>query len=119
MKSVKRASPAAGEPDGAGGGGHAFERVQALYERGGLVAGTSAGASVVCETMLVAGNGEQGSGGDGGASRAAQLNNPSGLALDPAGRLYVADTGNHRVRRISRFEPRSIDQTCRAYASVA
>ena len=57
----------------------------------------------------IAGNGEQGSGGDGGASRAAQLNNPSGLALDPAGRLYVADTGNHRVRRISRFEPRSIE----------
>ncbi len=33
-----------------------YERVRAIYEGGGCVAGTSAGASVVCETMLVTGN---------------------------------------------------------------
>jgi len=33
-----------------------YERLRALYEDGGCVAGTSAGASVVTETMLVTGN---------------------------------------------------------------
>ncbi len=35
-----------------------FRRIQQVYEDGGLIAGTSAGASVVCETMLVSGDGE-------------------------------------------------------------
>jgi hypothetical protein len=38
--------------------------------------------------------------GDGGAATAAQLNTPTGIALDPAGNLLVADSGNHRVRLI-------------------
>jgi cyanophycinase len=36
-----------------------FSRILELYERGGIVAGTSAGASVVCETMLVGGGGRE------------------------------------------------------------
>jgi sugar lactone lactonase YvrE len=36
-----------------------------------------------------------------GAGAAAQFHTPSGLALDRAGNLYVADTGNHAIRRIS------------------
>ena len=36
-----------------------YERMRDIYRRGGLVAGTSAGASVVCETMLVGGAGEE------------------------------------------------------------
>lgn len=36
-----------------------FERLREIYAEGGTIAGTSAGASVVCETMLVSGNGEQ------------------------------------------------------------
>ena len=39
-----------------------------------------------------------GYGGDGGAALSAGLNCPSGLALDPGGRIYVADTSNNRVR---------------------
>jgi cyanophycinase len=35
-----------------------YERVKTLYEQGGTIAGTSAGASVVCETMLVSGPGD-------------------------------------------------------------
>jgi cyanophycinase len=35
-----------------------YERVKTLYEEGGTIAGTSAGASVVCETMLVSGPGD-------------------------------------------------------------
>lgn len=33
-----------------------FNRIRDIYRRGGLIAGTSAGASVVCSTMLVGGN---------------------------------------------------------------
>jgi cyanophycinase len=36
-----------------------YERLREIYKEGGLVAGTSAGASVVCETMLVGGAGEE------------------------------------------------------------
>jgi cyanophycinase len=35
-----------------------FQKIQALTERGGVIAGTSAGASVLCETMLVSGDSE-------------------------------------------------------------
>jgi cyanophycinase len=35
-----------------------YQKIKAMYDTGGLIAGTSAGASVVCETMLVTGNSE-------------------------------------------------------------
>ncbi|SDZ36103.1 Sugar lactone lactonase YvrE [Amycolatopsis xylanica] len=47
----------------------------------------------------VAGTGEDGFTGD-GSTATARLNGPSGLALDPSGRLYIADRDNHRVRRV-------------------
>ncbi len=50
--------------------------------------------------LTVAGTGEAGNTGDGGPSYFARLRNPTGLAMDGGGNLYVADTGNHRVRRI-------------------
>jgi uncharacterized protein (TIGR03437 family) len=48
----------------------------------------------------VAGNGSPGFGGDGGPSGASQLNTPTGVAVDSAGNLYVADSLNGRVRKI-------------------
>jgi hypothetical protein len=48
----------------------------------------------------VAGNGSSGATGDGGQAIAAELNNPSGLAIDGAGDLYIADSGNNVVRRV-------------------
>ncbi|MEZ4364832.1 MAG: SMP-30/gluconolactonase/LRE family protein [Kofleriaceae bacterium] len=48
----------------------------------------------------VAGTGTAGDGGDGGPATGARLDAPAGVAIDDAGNLYVADTGNHRVRRI-------------------
>ncbi|MEZ4368940.1 MAG: hypothetical protein R2939_22065 [Kofleriaceae bacterium] len=49
----------------------------------------------------VAGDGAAGFGGDGGPATSASLTNPFGVALDPAGNLYIADTGNHRVRKVA------------------
>jgi trimeric autotransporter adhesin len=51
--------------------------------------------------QTIAGTGVAGYSGDGGAASAAQLNQPYGLALDPAGNLYIADLGNSRVREIT------------------
>ncbi len=46
----------------------------------------------------VAGNGVAGYAGDLGAAVDARLNKPRDLAFGPDGRLYIADTNNHRVR---------------------
>ncbi len=48
----------------------------------------------------VAGDGTAGYAGDGGPASAARLNKPRGLAADAAGRLYIADQLNQRIRRI-------------------
>jgi trimeric autotransporter adhesin len=48
----------------------------------------------------VAGNGVQGSAGDNGAATSAELNHLMGVTVDPMGNLYVADTGNMRVRKV-------------------
>jgi uncharacterized repeat protein (TIGR01451 family) len=50
---------------------------------------------------LIAGNGSQGYSGDGGPAISAQLNIPGGIALDSSGNLYIADSGNHRVRKVT------------------
>ncbi len=48
-----------------------------------------------------AGTGVAGNSGDGGPAAAARFSGPTGLAFDAAGNLYVADTGNHVIRRIA------------------
>lgn len=46
----------------------------------------------------VAGTGKQGFFGDGEPATEAQLNSPSGVAIDRRGNIYIADTFNHRIR---------------------
>jgi sugar lactone lactonase YvrE len=49
----------------------------------------------------VAGNGQAGFGGDGGIATQAQLSAPQGVAVDAAGDVFIADTGNNGVRVIN------------------
>lgn len=48
----------------------------------------------------VAGTGENGFAGDGGLAIAAQLSSPGGITTDSAGNVYIADTNNHRIRKV-------------------
>jgi PKD repeat protein len=49
----------------------------------------------------VAGNGTAGFAGDGGQATSAELNFPRQVAVDAQENLYIADTDNHRVRKVS------------------
>jgi sugar lactone lactonase YvrE len=50
----------------------------------------------------VAGNGTAGYSGDGGPATSATLGGRTGLAVDSAGNLFIADSANHRIRQVSR-----------------
>ncbi|MGG1517006.1 S-layer homology domain-containing protein [Paenibacillus oryzisoli] len=59
-------------------------------------------ATVTYGTTKLAGTGTAGYGGDGGAATAAKLNGPSGIWRDmDSGVMYIADTQNHRIRKIA------------------
>ena len=49
----------------------------------------------------VAGNGTAGYSGDGGQATGAELNSPFGLAVDAAGDLFIADSGNNCIREVN------------------
>jgi sugar lactone lactonase YvrE len=49
----------------------------------------------------IAGTGIEGYSGDGAAATSAQLDTPTGVAVDASGNLYIADSHNHRIREVS------------------
>lgn len=67
-------------------------RIRRIDARTGIIT-TVAGSGAT-------GAGNGGFGGDGGSATSARLNTPRGLAFDSADNLYIADTGNSRVRAI-------------------
>ena len=50
---------------------------------------------------IYAGNGKQGFSGEGVPATTAMLNGPKGVGLDAKGNLYIADSGNHRIRKVT------------------
>ena len=73
----------AGEVDGHVGGGYRVRKVSAA----GIIS-------------TVAGSDAPGFSGDGGPATQARLNLPLGVAVDTAGNLFIADSVNHRVRKV-------------------
>ncbi|MDX2811977.1 Ig-like domain-containing protein [Streptomyces sp. PA03-5A] len=67
-----------------------------------LTPGTAAPAPAPgCAPVAYAGTSAPGHGGDGAAATAATLHDPAGLATDTTGRLYIADSANRAVRRVT------------------
>ncbi len=97
---------------GSGSGGDGGPAFQAQLGAPGGLAVDGAGNLFICETEgnrirkvsaggiieTVAGNGTVGFSGDGGPGPSAQLAFPTGIALDRAGNLFIADSLNNRVR---------------------
>ena len=48
----------------------------------------------------VAGNGENDYSGDDGQATGAKINKPNNISVDASGNIYIADTGNHRIRKV-------------------
>ncbi len=71
--------------------------VKVIYAGGALSVGVSRPA--IGTLYNIAGiSGQAGIGSEGASARASLLNDPEGVAVDTRGNLYIADTGNNRVR---------------------
>ena len=96
-------------------GGDGGPALMAVLNFPGAVAVDASGDLYIADTMnhrvrkltaatgaitTIAGTGHRRFSGDGGPAVAAALHDPTALALDGAGNLYIADQGNHRVRRV-------------------
>ncbi len=79
----------------------------ALTSGGLLYIAERGGQRIRCITLstgvitTVAGSGTYGFFGDGASATAAQLRNPYGIAVSSTGDLYIADTNNNRIRKVT------------------
>jgi uncharacterized protein (TIGR03437 family) len=76
-----------------------FLKIPIAFGIGAALTAALAGAQGIIQTL--AGNGNAAFSGDGGPATVAALNLMKGLAIDGTGNLYIADTGNMRIRRVS------------------
>lgn len=79
-----------------GASGIALDSAGSVYLAGDSIRKVSGGV-----ITTVAGNGPPGFSGDNGPATSAQLNSSYGIAVDSAGSLYIADTFNHLIRKVS------------------
>ncbi len=86
-------------------------RIRVVAEQTGTFYGIAMTAG---DIYTVAGDGTQGFSGDGGPATSAELNAPRGVALDAAGNLIIADTGNGRVRVVAASSGTSYGQAMTA-----
>jgi sugar lactone lactonase YvrE len=80
--------------------GLALDSARNLYISNGPGVIREVAASTGMITKAV-GNGYPGYSGDGGPASIAQIQQPQGIIFDSAGNLYIADTGNYRIREVS------------------
>jgi sugar lactone lactonase YvrE len=98
----------------AGFGGDNGPAAAAVFDHPNALAIDATGALLLCDSgnhrvrrlasgvvSTIAGSGVQGFSGDGGQATSAQLDTPSGIAVAADGRIFLADTHNHRVRVIA------------------
>ncbi|MFA6111637.1 MAG: hypothetical protein WDA75_22990, partial [Candidatus Latescibacterota bacterium] len=70
------------------------------FTTGGAAVDSSAAPGTGAIITTMAGTGTAGFGGDGGPATLARLNRPTRICVDDRGCLYIADTGNHRIRKV-------------------
>ncbi|WP_217591933.1 S-layer homology domain-containing protein [Cohnella sp. GbtcB17] len=71
-----------------------------LVIQGGLPAAVQAATITYGATTVAGTTGSSGFSGDEGAATAAKLNTPNAVAVDGSGNIYIADTENHRIRKV-------------------
>jgi trimeric autotransporter adhesin len=96
-----------------GGGEVAATEAQLLNPSGiaidsaGALFFTDSAANRICKVKtdgvlsIVAGSGSPGFSGDGGPATSSQFHSPQGIAVDSTGNLYIADTENNRIRKVT------------------
>lgn len=62
--------------------------------------GASPAVAAIGDISTIAGNGNAGSGGDGGPATSAQLWGPFDTTVDPLGNVYISDSENKRIRKV-------------------
>jgi len=116
VSTIAGSAPVSGTPVAAGYGGDGGPATSALVNAPYAMALDTAGNLYFADSgnnrirvigtngiiNTVAGNGNAGFSGDGGQALQADLHTPDGVALDAAGNLYIADTLNHRIRKVTR-----------------
>jgi sugar lactone lactonase YvrE len=78
-------------------GDYLNNRIRCIAKTSGTYFGISMTANYI---YTVAGTGASGSSGDGGAATSCLLKQPTNVAVDAGGNMYIADFGNHRIRFI-------------------
>ncbi len=79
-------------------------RALAIDQRGALLVTESNTLRLIAPpagAVILAGSTEAGFSGDGGAATQSQLNTPYSVTVLPTGEILVADTQNHRIRRLA------------------